>query len=433
MNKAKITYRFNTEKNHLQPVSEFPKAEKAIPLHPTQSDADLPREAEETTLAAGNANTRQPPPIYDVQPLNQFTSDFGAWSSPFDIETEKLEKLIRDSDPAKTSETARKQTAELHALPRPDTTSAIPRSGPDISEVSVSQYAKRSGLRFPSWGKLLLSASSAVITGVLLGTVILNMFPGSPDSTVPSGETPAVTEIPQSELPGQGGDNGSIAAQHNGDSAAGMPVLSSVQLASADYYFLQNGVFSSEESAAEAQAILREKGLASIVDASDGYRVYAGFSNNRDEALFLSNWIQEQELETYIKPVSRPAVTMIEWPEGNHQSFESYINGSSDLIHTMNAWTSQLLRNQSQSVTNDQLTELKAMHQAWSNHAVSVANSAAGDLGSHLGKMNAFMNTAVESFSEYAKNPYETYLWQAQAAMMHYIFLEKALLHAVTP
>lgn len=427
MNKAKITYRFDAEKNHLRPIRQTMETKNAIPLHPTPSDADLPNAAEEA--APGNKDLREPPPIYDVQPLNQFTSDFGAWSSPFDIETEKLEKLIRESDSNMSDRPASgmssRQAADRYERPRQ-------RMGPDISEVSFAQFSKRSSHKFPSWGKMILSASSAIITGVLLGTFFINMFPASLDNTNPIGGTSALVETPAADIPDQAGGNGSETA--NGIGAIGEPVLTPVQLASAEYYFLQNGVFSTEESAAEAQSILRDKGLASVVDASDGYRVFAGFSSSRDEALFLSNWIEQQELETYIKPISRPEVTVIEWPEGNQRSFEDYINGSTKLISAMSAWTSQLLRNDDLSFSNEHLNELKQMHQAWSGHAASVSGAApSSEIRAHLGKMNAFMNTAVESFAEYSKHPNHTYLWQAQTAMMQYIFLERSLLAAVTP
>src|SRR5690606_6245388 len=33
----------------------------------------------------------------DTSPLNQYTADFGAWSSPFDAEVERLEQIIRNA------------------------------------------------------------------------------------------------------------------------------------------------------------------------------------------------------------------------------------------------------------------------------------------------------------------------------------------------
>lgn len=426
MNKAKITYRFDTDKNHLKEVRVPLNNNNPVPLHKSQPNADASTENVEMYEKTGEWKAKQPPPIYDVQPLNQFTSDFGAWSSPFDIETEKLEKLIKESDSAKRDESNSSEPKPLYLTDAVSQTAT--RSGPDISELTTAHYARRSGFKAPAWGKMLLSASSAVITGVLLGTLILNFFPDSMESVM---ETTPVTEIPaadsQSQIhPGNGQDNGS-------ESSVDIPVLSSLELPSENYYFLQNGVFSSAESAAEAQAILKEKGMASIVDSTDGYRVYAGFSNDRDEALYLSNRIEQHDLETYIKTIERPAITKIEWPEEGHEALEAYLKGSSEMIRTMNAWTTQLLRSDSGSLTNEQLSQLKDLHQVWSNHAANVTTAATAELSPHLSKMNAFMNTSVESFMEYTKNPYETYLWQAQAAMMQYILLEQAFIEAVAP
>ncbi|MDF2926347.1 MAG: hypothetical protein K0R57_5261 [Paenibacillaceae bacterium] len=53
--------------------------------------------------------------IRDYQGLNQYTTDFGAWSSPFDAETQRIEDLIRDSN-----EREGRGTADAPGDRRPD-------------------------------------------------------------------------------------------------------------------------------------------------------------------------------------------------------------------------------------------------------------------------------------------------------------------------
>lgn len=345
------------------------------------------------------------------------------------METEKLEKMIRDLDSSKQA----KQQLDSQPGSKTEAESSTLRTGPDISELNLSHYSRRPSRNILGWTPMILSASSAVITGILLGWLFMHIFPVGFDQVAKLEQGNEANTYPHADQIAQTDQILPETSDGHMNDDAGVPVLSFVQLPAEEYYFLQNGVFSSEQSAVEAQALLKEKGLASVIDSSDGFRVYAGFSLNRDDALFLSNKIQEQELETYIKTIHRPGVTMIEWPEESKDSFAAYITESSELIQIMNAWTSQLLRNHTTSIGNEQLTTLREKHQAWSNHAVNVTNAAIGDLGSHLGKMNAFLNTAIESFAEYAKHPDESYLWQAQTAMMQFIILENDLIHQVIP
>jgi stage II sporulation protein B len=85
-NKARITYRFNKEgkREDVQAYSQIEKDNRS-------AQQIVPLRAEEYEIV-GDDETES---AAETKPLNQFTTDFGTWHSPFDEETERLERLIR--------------------------------------------------------------------------------------------------------------------------------------------------------------------------------------------------------------------------------------------------------------------------------------------------------------------------------------------------
>src|SRR5690606_14597874 len=54
-------------------------------------------------------------------PLNQFTADFGSWSSPFDEETERVERMIRETGRATIQDDAEQPPqARIEQLQEPN-------------------------------------------------------------------------------------------------------------------------------------------------------------------------------------------------------------------------------------------------------------------------------------------------------------------------
>jgi stage II sporulation protein B len=266
-----------------------------------------------------------------------------------------------------------------------------------------------------------------VLTGVCFGFFALNLFTGN------SGIDKAIPLPPQS-----------TAAQTKAAAPDGVIPLpkiqapaalpASVDLPAVTYSFLQNGVFSTEKSAALAESELRKKGLAAASEAGDKYTVYVGVTANRDDALALSHKLQAQQVDVYIKNVAMPAIKQVSWNGGSKaDGLGALLAQGRQLIDKLDRQTVGHLNESRLTAPSAQdVQTLKADHQAWTGLFSGVAAGAPDTAKSTLQSMSNAMNTAVISLDEYQKNPSSAYLWQAQTSILQYILAEKSLLSAIT-
>ncbi len=214
------------------------------------------------------------PSLFDTGSLNHYTSDFGAWNSPIEAETKRVEELIRSSS-AKPS----MSNGETGHFDNEDTGfqehrgAIVPWHEPSSAEV---RYAKSA--RAP-WLRVAASVTAAIATGVGCGYLVLTMFTGTPDLfglkssgktettavTAPKAETKAAQDATaDAKLPGvksaaeakaqepAANKSAPAAANVTGQTAA-------VNLPARSYSLLQAGVFNTQSSAEAEQANLKKK------------------------------------------------------------------------------------------------------------------------------------------------------------------------------
>jgi stage II sporulation protein B len=445
MDKARITYRFEKGSggsNKMQRAHgnesenrENRDKRKVVPLY------------QDEFRVVGDDRTPQGPesPIFDTQSLNQFTTDFGAWSSPFDEETERLEKLIRASDrpaeqePNEELEEDRSfgdgHDAETGFYSHNTQDKASYYRGPWVDEgVTRSRYSRKTTT---PWLKIISSVTGAVMTGLLFGFFVLSMFTGEEQGVM---DSDSLDVLNSSSAPSQQEAKQPSAAENSASSldataataAAGTAV---VQLPAKTYFMLQNGVFSSLEGAEEAQNTLRQRGLAAAAgDFADNYYIYAGMTTDRNDAYVLSHHLKEQELEVYIKPYDIPAVNRIAWNGGNAPSAQAqtYFARGSLLIKMIGDLSIMHLKEkQPASFDPTTMQSLRKEHQAWVGLLPVMQQGMPEQAQAALQKMTNAVHTAVISMEEYNKNPSFAHLWQAQSAIMEYILTEKQLLTVI--
>lgn len=422
MSKSTITYRFDhSERPRTQHKSE-PKEKQIIPLNQEEYEVKSSPEA-----------------IVDTQQLNQFTTDFGAWSSPFDAETDELERLIRDTD--RQSMLSDKQIyqnkvthQDLYEPPYDAESGFYETSSTDEKSSSTTRYLRRSKVPI---SKILTSISGAIVTGTIFGFFIMSMFSGDGDS-IPI----AIDDI-------TAGEN-AIIQQENKDSVldasiddpfgeasveAGATALNvvQVQIPSESFYLLQNGVFSSSEGAEIARNELLQQGYAATSELADNYYVYAGIFTNREDALLLSYLLEQNNFESFIKEYAVTDITTIRWKGELSEGGDEYFTEGyhlMDLIITATA--EQLQLEGGGSTTIGSLSDIQLSHQHWNQLAVQISDGVPDDWRQPFQRMNNAMNTAVKSLDEYNKNPSPSYLWQAQSSIMDYGLLQKQMLESIS-
>ncbi|MEB3100383.1 SPOR domain-containing protein [Ferviditalea candida] len=442
MSKAKITYRFDPENRGGDSYSHKETGKNqgiVIPLY--QNEAPLQNEGKEPPAKPGEV-------FSDPQMLNQFATDYGAWSSPFDMETQRLEKLIRESD-ALREENARRLKADrtnssfsrnpAWDIPGPMNSETgyvqdwgRDRFGPEIVEDKVrTRYVKRSSV---PWMKIITSVSGAVVTGLLFGLFVLSMFHPAGDRAADitskdalnsaasgqTGETPAEKELSSASSP--------TAGQKEAAGSAAVGMLQA-DIPAQTYYMLQNGVFSGLEGAQNAQEELRKKGLAAVSESSGPFVVYAGMTRDRNDALALSRMLQDNNLEVYIKAYEIPGTHQLRWAGTDAQTVESYFSQAQKLIGMIGDLSLlHLEESNPTAIDTVNLDNLKSAHQSWTDTVKSLSSSVSESVRADFDQLSNAMNTAVISMEEYNKNPSKAHLWQAQTSIMEFAVTEKRML-----
>lgn len=174
---------------------------------------------------------------------------------------------------------------------------------------------------------------------------------------------------------------------------------------------------------------LKGKGLASAMDTSDGYRVYAGAAGTRDEAELLA--VQLEGTELYIKPLEADplVVSSAQLPEG----LPGFMNASAELIRSLTQYTVIALQDRlPQALSDEHVSSLKQTHRKWLDmiSAVEGLAGAAKDSGKEVVQA---LNSAVLSMNEYNRKPARYHLWSAQTAIMKALVADREMRIALQP
>ena len=382
----------------------------------------------------------------DSGPLNQFTSDFGAWSSPFDAEVQRLEALIRNSAPPQDADSIRRtepdpqrrgSDAVLMDIEHP----YMGETGYYASYVPVVSGRPVTRVRRPPGSglfKLIATVSAAVITGLMFGWLALSLFtegtvPGLPNLSEPASKSSSgegANDVPPSTAPqnsetvtGTGGENvgSEPAAAENG--------LLEVNLPARTYFVLQHGIFSTKEGAQSAQAALENQGFASASEQRERIHVYAGLAATRADANALKLKLEQSDAEVFVKEYSIPAVRHIQWEGGASDEAAGYFHSADELVGLIARVTAVRINSgEAMPFDDETIGKIAEHHRAWSASASAAAAGLQTADQDTLKRMDNAINTAVMLMSEYNRSPSVSYLWQAQAAVTQYILLENGLL-----
>jgi stage II sporulation protein B len=407
MSKARITYRFDKDTQHKQAEEENIERER---IHSSASGKVIPLYQEDTEL------------------MNR---DYGAWRSPFDVETARIERMIKDSE--KTGSKAEPiERDKLHDTPSYYTSPRAEESFQRVAfyeELPVRTTYRQKG-RNTNWFSLTTAVTGAVLTGIVLGMFVLSLFRGEANplpevSKEPiNGGLPAVIHESESAAPGTNTDKNKTGGVVNNSAS-----LLAVTLPEQTYFFIQNGVFSTSEGAKLAVQLLKDKGLSGAMDYTDKFTVYAGAALDRDDALFMSNYLQNESVEVFTKPYVLPAVQQISWAGDQGHQLQGYMEKSRNLVQMILDMTANGLHDINDTPLSASDTQLiQQEHKLWTEYANQLEGDASEGIKSLIQKMNKSLNSAMFTIEQYNKNPAEVYLWQAQAAVSEHIIYQKQFL-----
>lgn len=373
--------------------------------------------------------------VQDRSFLRPYPYDFGAWSDPVENESDRLEKVIR--------ETGLVAEDEENEWPERSRRRRIGTSWDDEDEFAETETgfwqpqterrrygrAKVAATEGTAWWKIAASVVGAVATGVVFGSFALSMF------TSPSGDGASQMEgVLQANQPGLAPElsHGAAAGTAIADpDALAESALASVQLPERRMFLLQNGVFDSIEGARTLAEAMKAKGLAATIEEGENFTVFAGVSSDRDAALRASRLLQTSGIEVYIKPFELPAVQQVRWTaaEGTAEPLAVYLQEGSGLVQMIGDVTLVHLDGEAPVAPEPSTIEaVKGAHRALTEASPSAEGGLPADAQPVVKRMDDAARTAVVALEEYAAHPDHAYLWSAQSALMDYIIAEKQLL-----
>lgn len=454
MNKARITYRLTQNlggserlsKNdgHGESEREEQKAAKIISLN--RDEYHIEADAKQT------AHTSE---LFDRDPLNPFTTDFGAWKSPFSAESEadRVERIIRESagSDGETGYYGSRHNG-VH-----DQENVREFFTPSSDHARPPRYLRTTR---PPWLKMISSVAGAIATGALFGFFVLSLFSGDHPSiqstaadllklpsfsvvekiksgaALPAGESEGAAKSQRTAV------NSTSKAQEANDIVQGRAAASvaanvsgslQVNIPAKTYTMIQNGVFSSLQGAQSMQSELKKKGFPSVTESGEKIYVYMGIAANRSDALALGQKLQQNKMEAYMKSYTLPAVGKIIWNGPPSSAAETYIAQGDKLVKELSGFTlANLQESASASTSRSIIKSLKEAHRSFSAAGASFQDGIPNEAKTILQKMNNAMNTAVLSVEQYDKNASAAYLWQAQQSLLQYALAEKELLSAIS-
>jgi stage II sporulation protein B len=395
LNKTRITYRLdNQNEKPLERISQEER-KKVIPLYEDEFRV-----------------------VKDTRPLPEYVNDYGAWNSPIDAETRRIEQLIRESNAPKINSQPKRTNEDLSVYEIEQRFRHDEYSENSTHTTSGTMYMRRN---IP-WVKVAGTAIGAVVTGILLGYLIITMFSGtSPvqDKTAIANQVKPITNDASKEA--------SVTVPLDSLKAG----VIAVQIPSRTYTFLQTGGFSTVERADQAGAELRKQGMAAVTESADKFFVYVGIAADRNSALTLAKQLQAKKMDIYKKPYSLPALQQMKW-NGNAESLQTYCTQADQLIQMLSGITLVHLEESQLTVISDTtLQSIQSSFEAWTATSSKVFTDATANVKPVLQKMTNVMNTAKLSLDEYMKTPSFEMLWQAQTNILQFIIAEKALLNDV--
>jgi stage II sporulation protein B len=392
LNKTRITYRLDNQ--YEKPLERFSQEERkrVIPLYEDEFRV-----------------------VNEVRPLPEYTNDYGAWNSPIDAETKRIEQLIRESNAPSIKKNPIRTNEDLSVYEIEQRFRHEEYSENSTHTTSGTMYLRRN---IP-WLKVAGTAIGAVVTGVLLGYLILTMFSGAnptQSKTTITDDVKTITEDSSKEVsvtvPSDAVQAGVIAAQ----------------IPARTYTFLQNGGFSTQERADQAGAEVRKQGMAAVTESADKFFVYVGVAADRNSALTLSEQLQAKNLEIYKKPYSLPALQEMRW-NGNAEFVQTYCTQADQLVQMLSGVTLvHLEESELTAISDSTLQSIQSTFEAWTQTSLQVFKDATSNVKPALQKMTNAMNTAKLSLDEYKKSPSFEMLWQTQTNILQFIITEKSLL-----
>lgn len=286
--------------------------------------------------------------------------------------------------------------------------------------------------------RLFLVASSAIIVGLILGIAVLNIFSNLAEEPNQAEASPIGTSSPtlQERLEAQGaqGNPSDAMGQSSAQSSKGVETLDpsappatagtgELQWPSRTYYFVQAGAFSSSQAAQVMLQEYKDQGYpGTMLEQGNSFHLFVGVSGTKEEAQSLSQYYEEQGMESYVKELSFPQVSFSSnGQESQWELFASLLGTGDQLVTLLSRFASQGLKEGQYEITAEEWKSLQELHKDYLHTEKRVWGDWEGRERQTGEEMNKQLSTAVNAIETYRQQKHRSFLWQSQQALLHYV------------
>ncbi|WP_047155107.1 hypothetical protein [Aneurinibacillus tyrosinisolvens] len=340
-------------------------------------------------------------------------------------------------------------TAPVSLLP-PQPEEEIPLlEEPAFEAVSARRAIGRWGTKRKRWTgspprlpKNMIHASivvgGAIAVGLLFGYVALRIFSTNDAEHLPGSGKPnmasAVQENKQSSISGNKTEvtkpqAGTLPQQATPSPARTKQVT--VSFPALPLHMVQGGVFTTKAGAEEIKGTIEQKGWPVYLSEEDGkYVLFLGSAVSRDDALAISVVYKEGKQDVYIKEKSLPGGTFtLNGPDTMDEAAAAeaakYGQTETDLYGELSMLSATGLK--AGKLEAGQQAQMEKLHRSLLQQMRSLGLLLTDGQKRLLQKEVNELTTAVTALQQFAKQPEQAYLWQAEESMLRFGFTHREL------
>lgn len=303
------------------------------------------------------------------------------------------------------------------------------------AEAAASAVTRKSTRQGFTWAQGAISVISAIISGGVIGYLLLTLVFGVdvwPMSALAQPKQPSVNIEGTANdevltLPGNKDAADPQASSEAGQSQSdGEGVSLQLGEQAFQYYVLQAGVFTKENTRDEVISSLQQAGFAAqfTTDSNNRYFVYAGLATTTVDADSMQGKIKG--IETYRKPLTIALPHAMAF-NGEVEKLEQYFKQSNELI----AMYADLVAVQLEQASYSKIGNAAAASWQTSYEQWQATAEATSELWStqrdreQAGQLQEQLAEAQQQLEQYQKQPKSIYLWKVQSALMKSVLVQK--------
>jgi hypothetical protein len=284
--------------------------------------------------------------------------------------------------------------------------------GPIIIEEDSNRSRSSYKYRRIPFFRYFSSIGGAVITGFLMGLVLLSFF--AQEDGISKFYAPLMggtkTEQSDTQAPSTLKDSPSETSDFNGVA---------VELPSQPYFMVQAGVFGEESGANLLIDQLKIQGYeAMLLPTSTDFRVYIGTAGTKEDASLVASYFKGQNIEVYVKDFAIPSVNSLKLAssEADPAPIVTFLQEGEKLYQQLSHLHSGAING-----TTSQSTTLAGDLSRWMNSVGQFRQALPTNSQIQVEQMLIHMKEAVALQLSYETDPSIDKVWRSQARLMKYV------------